>query len=187
MVTILEQIKGHGDFKEEVSKWELKPLAMQTWIEFKTYFSAVDHECRQQDHYGAKTAKTVGASANNVTTIADLKTYIDDNLMALAQATTVGINAVMAQPPIATANAVATSTASTLEDKVKALKAELKRINAGKGSSTHENKGKTKLARVKCVHCNRYHPNVPADKCWGHAGNHADKPERWKPKAKKQE
>ena len=187
MVTILKQIRGHGDFKEEVSKWELKPLAMQTWIDFKTYFSAANHKCRQQDQYGAKTARTVGASANHVTTIADLKMYIDDNLLALAQATTAGINAVMDQPPVATANAAATSTASALEDKVKAHEAELKHIMAGKGSSTHENKGEKKMARVKCVHCNWYHPNVPADKCWGLVGNHANKLEGWKPKAKKQE
>ena len=35
MVTILEQIKGHGDFKEEVIKWELKAATNQTWIEFQ--------------------------------------------------------------------------------------------------------------------------------------------------------
>jgi hypothetical protein len=98
MVTILEQIKGHGDFKEEVIKWELKTTTSQTWIVFKKYFSAADHEQRQRDQYGAKTAGSVGATANHVTSLADLKTYIDENLLALAQATTAGINAVMDQP-----------------------------------------------------------------------------------------
>lgn len=36
MVTLLEQINTHGDFKEDVSKWELKALADQTWAEFKS-------------------------------------------------------------------------------------------------------------------------------------------------------
>ena len=44
MVTLLEKIKAHGEFKDEVIKWELKPAASQTWKEFKKYYSAADHE-----------------------------------------------------------------------------------------------------------------------------------------------
>ena len=74
MVTLLEQIKAHGDFKEDVSKWELKALADQTWAEFKKFYAAADHEQRQREQYGAKTARTMGATVNQVNTIADLKT-----------------------------------------------------------------------------------------------------------------
>jgi hypothetical protein len=187
MVTLLEQIKAHGEFKEDVSKWELKKAADQTWIEFKKFYAAADHERRQREQYGAKTARTVGAIANHVNTIADLKSYIDENLLALAQATTAGLNAVMETPPVATTNATAnaatTVETNSLESKVKALEAELKRLKAGKASNGAT--GEAKPPRVKCPHCKRYHPKVPADKCWALPTNQASKPEGWKPRAEK--
>jgi len=189
MVTLLEQIKAHGDFKEEVGKWELKPVASQTWDEFKKHFSAADHECRQLDQYGAKTARTVGATANSfmwITSVADLKDYIDSSLLTLAQATSAGLNAVMEKPkPTANATAAtAATTTSTLKAKVKALEVELKHVKAGNGASKGGN-CEAKPRRVKCTHCNRYHPNVPADKCWALPANQAGKLEGWNPKADK--
>ena len=183
MVTLLEQIKAHGEFKDEVIKWELKPAASQTWKEFKKYYSAADHERRQREQYGAKTAKSVGATANHVTSLSKLKSYFDDNLLALAQATTAGLNAVMEKPVPTAATKTATATSTSLEDKVKALEAELKSMKAGTG--TKGNNGETKTPRVKCKHCNRYHPNVPADKCWAFPGNQASKPDGWKPRGEK--
>ena len=180
MVTLLEQIKAHGDFKEEVLKWEQKAIVLQTWKDFKTYFADADHERRQRDQYGAKTARTVGATINNVnglTSIAELKEYMDNSLLALAQATTAGLNAVMEKP---TATAAATNNSSQLESKVKELEAELKRVKAGKGGNSE-----TKAPRVKCTHCNRYHPNVPADKCWALPANQAGKPDKWKVRVEK--
>lgn len=183
MVTLLEQIKGHGDFKEEVIKWELKPATTQTWVEFKKYFSAADHERRQRDQYGAKTARTSGATANQVQTIADIKTYIDENLLALAHATTAGLNAVMEKPaPKATTKASTTTTAESLAEKVTALEAELKRLKATKGTTKAEGDNTNKPPRVKCPHCNRYHPKIPADKCWALPANQATKPEGWTPR-----
>lgn len=187
MVTLLEQIKAHGDFKEEVVKWEQKANTLQTWPMFKTYFADADHERRQRDQYGAKTARTVGATANHVTNIADLKAYVDDNLLALAQATTAGLAAVI-EPTMpnaynATANAVMTTT-TTLEDKVKALEAELKRLKAANSKGKSE-KNEANANRVKCMHCNRYHPKIPIDKCWALPGNQASKPEGWKPRVVK--
>ena len=185
MVTLLEQIKGHGDFKEEVIKWELKPAATQTWVDFKTYFSSADHERRQRDQYGAKTARTSGATVNQVQTIADIKTYIDENLLALAQATTAGLNAVMEKPsPKATTKASTTTTAESLAEKVTALEAELKRMKATKG--TKDNGDNTnKPPRVKCTHCNRYHPKISADKCWALPANQTTKPDGWTPRGDK--
>ncbi len=185
MITILEQIKGHGDFKEEVLKWELKP-AGQSWVDFKQYFSAADHERRQRDQYGAKTARTVGASANHVTTINDLKAYIDENLMALAHATTAGINAVLDRPQ-ATSTAEMTTSEKKIDDKVKMLEAELKRLKAAANGKGSGNGDKDKKITPRCAHCNRYHPNVPAEKCWSLDANKTAKPEGWKPREKKQE
>ena len=176
MVTLLEQIKAHGDFKEEVLKWEQKAVALQTWKDFKTYFADADHERRQRDQYGAKTARTVGATANHVTSIADLKGYVDDSLLALAQACSAGLNAVIEKPKD-TGNATNATTPSALDEKVAALEAELKKLKAGKGAGKGSNSEKP--PRVKCVHCNRYHPNVPADKCWALPANSAGKPEKW--------
>ena len=183
MVTLLEQIKAHGDFKEEVLKWEQKASALQTWKDFKTYFADADHERRQRDQYGAKTARTVGATTNHVTSIADLKTYVDEGLLTLAQATTAGLNAVLEQPTNRgnTTKANAPTAPSPLESKVKELEAELKRIKAGNGGGNSE----TKAPRVKCTHCNRYHPNVPADKCWALPANQAGKPDGWKVRGEK--
>ena len=176
MVTLLEQIKAHGDYKEEVLKWEQKDVALQTWKEFKPYFADADHERRQRDQYGAKTARTVGATANHVTSVADLKTYVDETFLALAQATTAGLNAVMEKPKPTDTNA--STTTFSLNDKVAALEEELKRLKAGKGTGKGgSNEGKP--PRVKCTHCNRYHPNIPADKCWALPANQAGKPEGW--------
>lgn len=186
MVTLLEQIKGRGDFKEEVIKWELKPAAMQTWVEFKKYFSAADHKRRQWDQYRAKTACTSGATANQVQTIADFKTDIDENLLALAHATTTGLNAVMEKPaPKATTKASTTTTAESLAEKVTALKAKLKRMKATKSTNKTKGDNTNKPPRVKCTHCNRYHPKIPADKCWALPANQATKPEGWTPLGEK--
>lgn len=185
MVNLLEQIKAHGDLKEEVGKWELKPVASQKWDDFKTHFSAADHERRQLDQYGAKTARTVGATINNVngiTTIPALKSYVDDSLLAFAQATTAGLNAVMEKPPAA----AATTTPSAVDDRVAALEAELKKLKAGnKGTGKNGSNGQTTATRAKCKHCNRHHPNVPSDKCWALLANQASKPDGWSVKGEK--
>lgn len=183
MVTLLEQIKAHGEFKEDVSKWELLATASQTWTEFKKFYAAADHERRQREQYGAKTARSVGATVNHVTTVADLKAYIDDNLLALAQATTAGLNAVMETPTTA-APGKDKAEPNTMEDKIKALEAELKRMKNGNNSG---GKSETKASKTKCTHCNRYHPKVPADKCWSLPGNQASKPEGWTVRTAKKE
>lgn len=176
MVTLLEQIKAHGDFKEEVVRWEQKPIALQTWKDFKTYFADADHERRQRDQYGAKTASTVGATANHVTSIADLKSYVDNSLLALAQATTAGLNAVIEKPKD-TGKATNAITPYSLDEKVAAIEAELNKLKMGRGVRKGNNSEKP--PRVKCVHCNRYHPNVPTSKCWALPANSDGKPEHW--------
>ena len=189
MVTLLEQIKAHGDFKEEVSKWELKPLASQTWVEFKQHFAAADHERRQRDQYGAKTAKTIGATVNHVTTVTDLKAYVDNNLLALAHATSASINAavnVTTTPTQSTNKATGTENGELLAA-IKAIQNEIKQLKGANngGSNKGGNTGATKTPRVKCKHCNRYHPKVPDDKCWALPGNATGKPDGWEPRTEK--
>jgi hypothetical protein len=71
-----------------------------------------------------------------------------------------------------------------MEDKIKALEAELKRMKNGNNNG---NKGETNASKTKCTHCNRYHPKVLADKCWSLPGNQASKPEGWTVRTEKKE
>ena len=66
------------------------------------------------------------------------------------------------------------------------LEAELKRLKAAASNGKGNGNGDKKIT-PRCVHCNRYHPNVPADKCWSLNANQTNKPKGWKPREKKQE
>lgn len=190
MVTLLKQIKAHGDFKEEVSKWELKPLTNQTWVEFKQHFAAADHKRRQREQYGAKTASSIGATTNQVTTVADLKAYVDENLLPLANATSAGINAAVTVNPMPpqSENKATGNVNGELIATLKSIQIELKQIKGAIGGGTNEGgntAGETKTPRVKCKHCNSYHPKIPTEKCWALPGNAASKPDGWEPRPEK--
>lgn len=119
-------------------------------------------------------------TANHVTTLINLKSYIDENLLSLALATTVRLNAAMDNPTTkATANAV-TSSPMAIGNMIRALEAELKRMKAGHGVSKG-GKDEMRIPRVKCTQCNDYHTKVPTKQCWTLPGNQASNLDDWKP------
>lgn len=184
MIRLLGQIKAHGDFKDEVADWEIKPEVDQTYPEFKKFFIAADQERRQRDKYVNKTATSLANAATDAD--GDVKTYIDDRLTLLATALRGSINAALEQRGTDTAAAVATTPTGTtaqadLTAEIAKLKSELGRLKANQASASGSSTARP--PRVKCPHCNRYHPKVPAANCWALEGNKANAPAGWTVKA----
>jgi hypothetical protein len=184
MIRLLGQIKAHGDFKDEVADWEVKPEASQTYPEFKKFFIAADQERRQRDKYVNKTAASLANAATD--TGGDVKTYIDGRLTLLATALRGSINAALEQRGTDTTAAAAatppgTTAQADLTAEIAKLKSELGRLKANQAPAGGSNPARP--PRVKCPHCNRYHPKVPAANCWALEGNKANAPAGWTAKA----
>lgn len=176
-IKILRQLKEHGDFKDEVTKWEGEvSAANRTWDAFKKCFIKADRERRQRNKYANKPAgATEYGSANNVNgvDVDDLRRMIQEGLGTIAKAAEDTINLTFEKKMAGgtdTSSSSSNDAVADLAKKIKALEEENKKL---------KQRGRT---RTRCKHCGHFHHSkFDISKCWGKQENRHLAPEGWKP------
>jgi hypothetical protein len=193
IVRHLSQFKQHGDFKDEVTEWEMKNQSERTWDNFKKHFTDADHARRQRNKYTNKTAGSNGyGSANNVVDMDELKDEINRTLTlglsGITEAAEETINAVVAQKFSSLPKDTSSGTneavwKASFEKEMESLRLKLKEVEE-ENKKLKKKKGGRGRYDKPCKHCENVHRHIPEDRCWGNPKNKDKAPEGWTPRKK---
>ena len=176
----LKSFKDAGDYDQVIREWEARPIATQTYVQFKTVMSTEFSKLNRQD---STTARATGhGSANNIVEemaqateelVAELTEKHSRQVAALIKANSEAMEkltaAIMANKPTPTSNN-SNATATAPGEKPKWLL----RKEASKKAWEEKKKNAT-----TCPHCNRKHPNRTPDQCWELPANADKRPVDW--------
>lgn len=183
-VMLLAHFKKDGGFKKEVEDWEAKPADERTWDDFVAYFSDKDKKRRLLLKNGSSTG-TAGSSqfsANNVTE-QDIDAKITKGLAAgFVKVTEALEEALATSVKPASSSQFSSSTAATTK-KIEELTRELDKLKSEKTKRLSSRRERQRKMDKRCPHCNRWHPFIAEEKCYGHPNFSGQVPAGWTPAA----
>jgi hypothetical protein len=162
----LYYLKSSGEFDAVVLEWELKPTAVKTWSNIKTFISA---EYAQENNQNKLTTKQFRANAMEEQAeateelIATITKHHTQQMETLRKSTTEAMKEMM----LLTKNKNKTPENSNNTTKMERQK-------------KHNEKRKKYNATPICKHFGRKHPSKKKEECWVLEANKASCPSTWK-------
>mmetsp|Transcript_11217 Transcript_11217/g.19107 ORF Transcript_11217/g.19107 Transcript_11217/m.19107 type:complete len:395 (-) Transcript_11217:116-1300(-) len=179
-VELLAHIKAHGGYKDDVDVWEVKPSANRTWDEFKSFFKESDKKRRLLLKFGVS-SQSSPFGANNVTDDeidVKISTQVAAGLAQITKAVESSLDIALATVPTSTSNRITSSTAAATK-RIEELTQEVEKLKKENGRNSRSRESQRKMDK-KCPHCNRWHPYIAEEKCYGHPNFSGEVPSGWK-------
>jgi len=119
--------------------------------------------------------------ANNVTDDeidVKISTQVAAGLAQITKAVESSLDIALATVPTSTSNCITSSTAAATK-RIEELTQEVEKWKKENGRNSRSRESQRKMDK-KCPHCNRWHPYIAEEKCYGHPNFSGEVPSGWK-------
>lgn len=170
--SIKAAVKQTGEYDIELNNWELKPIADQTFVNFRPYFQK---EWVRKNHKNRTNTKAVSFGiANNAQSQETPPQQSEQELLSEFMALMQSESDKKIEKFMSETNATLTATTKALE----AIASKVGGSNNNRNRNRNTNGGGGGKERKKCPHCDKYHYDL--DTCWELEKNKDKRPANWK-------